>query len=669
MEFLQRIRKSEKTVYCLAAIAGALVFFMVYGVRVLNPTYTDWLLSFGGDLSQHYLGWVGFRNSEWMFPLGMMDTLSYPHPTSIIFTDSIPLFAMVFKLISFALPETFQYFGLWGILCFMLQAMLTVRILKRYNDNPCFLFFSAMLLTVSPVLIQRMFAHTALAAHWLILLALEPIFNYESYRNAPKRLYIRTALLGFLAPSIHIYYVLISGMILAGFCLFDLLHREKVLRSATILGIYLVCAVSVTALLGGFSTSASAETHGLGVYSFNLNSFFNPAGNSDVLQDLPLCSSFQWEGYAYLGAGCLLASFVALFLLAGHTFLRFHWKLCTVLLTLILISLVCALSPVITLNDRVLLELRLPALLIKFWSIFRSTGRLGWIAVYIIVLSSLAIIGKLARFRQALLLVVICLSLQTYDLHSWIGNLHARFSGPTVWDPGLDDEIWSDLAADDSLEHVVLSSLSPSHYDMYVFADWATQHGKTLNTFYFARTDFDRAHTSLRTSLSQLSPENIYIFFEDDLYNCASLGLYCYSVDGYTVGTVQPLEGQEDLLIENTPVTWRYSPNQYLSEGGGHDEEQHRILYPWGYSYGPYVPLFAGKWEILVDGEGLDRANIQVYSQYGETHHPFQMTVAPKQLRIELTLSEAVEMLEIFIQNNSDRNIQINHLQFMPILD
>ena len=38
-----------------------------------------------------------YRNSDWHFPIGMIDSLVYPNQTSVIYTDSIPLFAIFFK--------------------------------------------------------------------------------------------------------------------------------------------------------------------------------------------------------------------------------------------------------------------------------------------------------------------------------------------------------------------------------------------------------------------------------------------------------------------------------------------------------------------------------------------------------------------------------------------
>ena len=127
---LYRKRKS----LILSGLLGAVSFLLIYGWNILNPSNIDWLFS-GGDLTQHYLGWVGYRNSDWTFPIGMMNQVTYPYNISIIFTDSIPLLAVFFKILSPLLPSQFQYFGLWGILCFILNGIISAKILKKYLFN------------------------------------------------------------------------------------------------------------------------------------------------------------------------------------------------------------------------------------------------------------------------------------------------------------------------------------------------------------------------------------------------------------------------------------------------------------------------------------------------------------------------------------------------------
>ena len=125
---------NDRLMYLLLIIISTLVFIIFYGVKVLNPTYVEpWMVL--SDKSQHYLGWVGFRDSDWTFPIGLTNRITYPDYNSIIFTDSIPLLEIFFKLLSPILPERFQYFGWWTLACCILQSVIAARILKRFIQN------------------------------------------------------------------------------------------------------------------------------------------------------------------------------------------------------------------------------------------------------------------------------------------------------------------------------------------------------------------------------------------------------------------------------------------------------------------------------------------------------------------------------------------------------
>ena len=179
-KYLMYLNNKTLKLYLIIAVLSSLIFCGIYGIKVLDPTYIDWLLT-GGDLTQHYLGWDAYRSSDWHFPIGMVDTLAYPYYTSIIFTDSIPILAVFFKILSPILPSDFQYFGFWGISCFILQGILTARIIKKYTPSSIIVVIVSCLFTLTPVMILRMYAHTALAGQWILLLSLETIFNKEKY--------------------------------------------------------------------------------------------------------------------------------------------------------------------------------------------------------------------------------------------------------------------------------------------------------------------------------------------------------------------------------------------------------------------------------------------------------------------------------------------------------
>lgn len=181
------------------ALLGVLVFLAVYGVRVLDPTSVDWILnSLSPDPAQHYLGWELFRRSPVHLPyIGANYNAVYPFRTSVLFTDSLPLAALFFKLLGGILPTRFQYFGWWGLLCYALQGGLAQAVIARIAGvQPTFgrddkskaaiaiimspgqtaklwgSVLGAGVLVLFPALTIRMFAHTALAANWLVLLAL-----------------------------------------------------------------------------------------------------------------------------------------------------------------------------------------------------------------------------------------------------------------------------------------------------------------------------------------------------------------------------------------------------------------------------------------------------------------------------------------------------------------
>ena len=97
-------KKSFIPYYLIIIGICTLIFIFMYGFKVLNPTYTDWIFGSSGDIIQHYVGWEAFRWGDWTFPIGLTDTISYPIDISVIYTDAIPIFAVFFKVISFILP-------------------------------------------------------------------------------------------------------------------------------------------------------------------------------------------------------------------------------------------------------------------------------------------------------------------------------------------------------------------------------------------------------------------------------------------------------------------------------------------------------------------------------------------------------------------------------------
>ena len=310
----KRLLKRPAALEGLICLAAAALFVGIYGVQLLNPAYTDWLLT-GGDSTQHYLGSAAFRQSRWFFPLGMMDTLHYPQTSSVIFTDSIPLLAVFFKAIRFLFPPQWQYMGLWGLSCLVLQAFLAARILREYTSSRWTVFAGSMLMTLSPVMIHRLYGHETLAAHWLLLCALQLLLRYRSRYHHPRNALRLAAFLGFVTPGIHMYFLPMCGFIVAGYALYDALMTRRVRTALAVLLVYGLAAALQIFLLGGYG-QGDVTGGGFGLFGFDLNGFINSAGTSERAASAPAGGSAHssaapawrneagWKAGPFPGADC-----------------------------------------------------------------------------------------------------------------------------------------------------------------------------------------------------------------------------------------------------------------------------------------------------------------------------------------------------------------------------
>jgi hypothetical protein len=99
---------------------GISAFLLVVGYPTLDPTNIAWLRE--DDLATHFLGWHFYASSSWAFPVGLNPNYGLEISSSIVFTDSNPLLAFIFKPFFPLLSNPFQYFGLWLLVSYMLQA-------------------------------------------------------------------------------------------------------------------------------------------------------------------------------------------------------------------------------------------------------------------------------------------------------------------------------------------------------------------------------------------------------------------------------------------------------------------------------------------------------------------------------------------------------------------
>ena len=310
------------------ALLGVLVFLAVYGVRVLDPTSVEWILnSLSPDPIQHYLGWELFRRSPVHLPyIGANYNAVYPFRTSVLFTDSLPLAALFFKLLGGILPTRFQYFGWWGLLCYALQGGLAQAVIARIAGvQPTFgrddkgkaaiaiimspgqtaklwgSVLGAGVLVLFPALTIRMFAHTALAANWLVLLALYLWLRSDELMPTTRRACLIWGGMGLLCAGIHLYYLPMVGLVLVGYAVRRALQKPRPGGGAGTNCSVLRCSAGGVGAVGGVTLSTLQAT---------------PTATSAArITSACSCRGWRksWEQNVYAGIGTSLAVVLAVF--------------------------------------------------------------------------------------------------------------------------------------------------------------------------------------------------------------------------------------------------------------------------------------------------------------------------------------------------------------------
>ena len=143
--------------FAAGCLLGALTFLILYGFSPLDVTWDGWLR--GGyvekDCLQHYAGWLFYRQSDLGFPFCVAQNINWPQGLSLSYTDSIPLFAFLFRLAEPLLPATFQYFGWFTLLCFVLQGGFAALLLSLFSSSPLFALGGSIPFIFSPILVER----------------------------------------------------------------------------------------------------------------------------------------------------------------------------------------------------------------------------------------------------------------------------------------------------------------------------------------------------------------------------------------------------------------------------------------------------------------------------------------------------------------------------------
>ncbi|MCB2286360.1 DUF6311 domain-containing protein [Clostridium algidicarnis] len=492
-DIYNKLNNNTISYFIMGSVLGIMAFLLIYGVKVINFTNVDWLM-ISGDLTQHYIGWEFFRDSAWAFPLGMSNNYAYPIGVAITYTDSIPIFALLFKLIRGVLPQRFQYFGLWGIMSFALQGGFAAIIFKKYIKNIPIVLVATSFIVINPILLRKMFVHTALASHWIILMSLA-MWVYKERFTTTKSKVIAWSSVNILAVLIHPYFVPMTMTIMLGFVIDDYIYGKKV-KDGIITIVSSIASVLIAFwIIGGF-TGESAKSVGLGDFSMNINALFNPMGWSRfITKDLPLAKPEQYEGFQYLGVGIIILipiCLIVFIIINRHNvrnifstgFMKRFFKKYTSFLVVFIILFFMSLSNVITINNHIIFEYNLPKYIEEIFNIFRSTGRLFWPVTYIIIFALIIYVVTRCKSKKCVLaLLTVLLVVQVGDLSNKMVEKRNYYTSDIEFNYILKSEFWEGVG--ENFEHIMLI---PTYINTYShMSRLATDHNMTLNTGSYAR--------------------------------------------------------------------------------------------------------------------------------------------------------------------------------------
>jgi hypothetical protein len=543
---------------------GSLAFILLTGGSIFLPSNDQWLMI--GDAAQHQIGWEFFRTTPiFQWPVGLNPSLGLVFSSSIVFTDSIPLASFLFKPFSIFLGSSFQYFGLWIWLCFVLQYHFAYRIISKFSTEQLTITLSSLFFVISPPFLYRMIhegsGHIALVSHFLILAAID---LYLDHRLRLKSWIILLS----AGVFIQAYFVPMLLAIWGASLVRNVLSKRQGVRQAS---------NQLFSALGVLLFVAWAAGY------FVVGSSFNPAGWDYVFRWQPLSlvdsgtdGSTGWsylfrntaqlagdtEAFSYLGSGLLLLAMIVsarqLFVsnttrskvfqvsvsaspliaaLAVSIFRKtielptfFNLASFLSLVSLLLVAgwkqfkpssgvgvisyqpliISCLLLGIYSMTNKVGLGTRqffeyplLPGLK-EFTQTFRTHGRFIWPAFYGI--SLLIIIGSFSMVPKKLRSAVLtaALLLQFADSTRAFNGVRERFTNTPVWTSQLKDPQW-DIWARQYKKILVVPPLNNDKDDLWLsITEYAASNDMSTNSGNFSRFDsrlYDRELLILANSL------------------------------------------------------------------------------------------------------------------------------------------------------------------------
>ncbi|MES2187015.1 MAG: DUF6311 domain-containing protein [Pseudomonadota bacterium] len=497
-----------------AVLLGIAVFWLFTGGAILAPLHLDWILN-QEDPTQHYTGWNFFRHQPlWQFPFGKNTAFGETLGSSIVFTDSVPLMAFAFKPFAPWLPADFQYFGLWILLCFVLQSVFAWKVLSFFTQDRWLLAMGSCFFVLSPAMLFRLMGHEALVGHWLVLAAIYIFLRTEDGK------WWRWALLVAAACLVHGYFVAMVGALWFTDFVRRIACRRMAGRAAVGELLAVIGALLLTTWMAGYFYPGSMREQGFGKYRFNLFAPFNPLNMFSAFWSSTVYTEGEIEGFAYLGTGMLALGGLAVvaWLVPGRR-PRAAWSTLVPVLLSSALFLAYAVSNKVAWAGQELWSYEVPAVGQDITSVFRASGRFAWPVLYWLQFGILAGVLLRLRPRFAHAVLALCLAVQVADLSAASRYFRDRWSDPYV--PELFSSFWAQTHG--RYGRLAFAPVVRKPRGGAALALMASRHGMSVNSGYLARIDAERMEavrlaTERELLEGRFRADTLYIVDDDVLW-------------------------------------------------------------------------------------------------------------------------------------------------------
>jgi hypothetical protein len=293
------------------------------------------------DRLMHQGGFLAYLQENNLIPPST-NSLTYPFYSSLVYSDSIPLFGIISKLFLYKKVFNFQFFGIASLIFTFLNGYFAFEFCKRLKISFIGSLVTSTFIQLAPISIIRGLDHEALSAQFLLI----GIMQLSTYSSLRIKSTIYWPALLFISLGIHAYfaYFLIffqySKLSLDLIINYLIVRKEKYQKrnlniikfSFKIISINIFLTLIITLicffLYGyGFGTVDPGDI----AWNASIHGFWDPNPTLNYLFDFhnvnltyPFSFSFprtpfQHEGFAYIGFPLITWS-IFLFLISRKNF-------------------------------------------------------------------------------------------------------------------------------------------------------------------------------------------------------------------------------------------------------------------------------------------------------------------------------------------------------------